>query len=486
MKRSNHAYMNESNAAVHLVLGPRPTGCTLTRWLYDEIRTAILSGRLRRGWALPSTRDFGRTLGVSRHILVNVYSQLASEGYLQGAVGRGTLVRHEVPDDFDLPANVPIRPSQHKVPFPDGFEPPSRPFRLTQPALDEFPLEAWNRIASRTLKQSSRESLEGGGWAGLTRLRSAIVAHLGTSRGVACSPDNVVIVSGVQQSLDLLARLIIKPGDPVWLEDPCYIGAVDAFRLASARIVAVPVDEYGLNPDRGCKMCPAPKAIYLTPAHQFGLGTTLSLERRFALLALCRQHGTILIEDDYDSEFRFVGRPLPALRGLTGADSVFLLGTFSKTLFPALRLGFMVVPDRWMDKVLALRYRTERYPPTFSQETLAGFIETGHFSRHLRRMRQIYGERREILSTEVTRYLGGILRLPAIEAGLCTPAYLLNRMDSRFASERAAKQGVEAWPIDRYTIRRRDLRALMLGFGAFDKRQIHAGVVGLAKALDHG
>jgi GntR family transcriptional regulator/MocR family aminotransferase len=483
LERANFTKMSESNAGSRLILGPRATGVTLTQWLYDEIRAAILSDKLRRGWTLPPTRDFAKTMGVSRHIVVNVYAQLTSEGYLQATVGRGTRVSQELPDDFQLPANKNIKPARHVDVRPEGHDSPSHPFRLTHPSLDDFPLEAWNRTAARILRRSSRESLEGGRWAGLMRLRTAVAAHLGTSRGVACSPDNVVIVSGVQQALDLLARIIIQPGDPVWLEDPCYIGAVDAFRLAGARIVAVPVDENGLDPEIGRQLCPAPKAIYVTPAHQFGLGTTLSLERRFELLALCRQERTVLIEDDYDSEFRFVGRPLPALRGLPGADSVFLLGTFNKTLFPALRLGFMLVPDRWVDTVLALRYKTDRYPPTLSQEILAEFIESGQFTRHMRRMRQIYGERRDILSAEVARYLVGILQLPAIEAGLNTPAYLLNSMDSKIASDRAAKQGVEAWPINRYTISRRDLRGLMLGFAAFNKRQIHAGVVALTRAL---
>jgi GntR family transcriptional regulator/MocR family aminotransferase len=316
----------------------------------------------------------------------------------------------------------------------------------------------------------------------LRNLRSAIADYLGSSRGVACTPDNIVIVSGTQQSLDLVTRLVIRPGDAVWLEDPCYIGATDAFRMAGARIIAVPVDADGLNPDKGSRLCKNPRVVYLTPAHQFGLGTTLSLDRRFALLALCRQ-GTVLIEDDYDSEFRFVGRPLPAMKGMPGAESVFLLGTFNKTLFPALRLGYMVVPDAWMEKLLALRYRIDRYPPTLSQQILTRFIDDGHYGRHLRRMRQLYGERRTILAQEVGRYLGGILQLPSIDAGLNTPAYLLGKTDSARASQLAAGQGVEAWPIDRYVIQRRDLRALMLGFASFDEHQIRNGARALARAL---
>lgn len=474
--------MGESNLGSRLLLAPKPDGVTLTRWLYDELRGAVLSGKLRRGWVLPATRDLARLADVSRHIVVNVYSQLVSEGYLKGETGRGTFVSDDVPDDFLVSAKEPKKSTRSMEVFPEGYQPPSLPFRLTQPSLDEFPLQAWTRIASKALKSSSVESLSGGQRAGLRSLRSSVADYLGASRGVSCGAGNIVIVSGTQQSLDLIARLVIAPGDPVWLEDPCYIGAKDAFQLAGARIVPVRVDGDGLDPDLGRKLCARPKAVYVTPAHQFGLGTTLSLERRFALLALGRQ-GTVIIEDDYDSEFRFVGRPLPAMKGMQGAETTFLLGTFNKVLFPALRLGYMVVPDEWIDRVLALRYRTDRYPPTMSQEILARFIDGGHFTRHLRRMRQLYAERRHVLVREVSRHLSGVLELPAIDAGLNTPAYLVNQMDSSVASALAAKQGVEAWPIDRYVIRRRDLRALMLGFASFNEKQIQVGVSCLAKAM---
>jgi GntR family transcriptional regulator/MocR family aminotransferase len=292
-----------------------------------------------------------------------------------------------------------------------------------------------------------------------------------------------VIVSGIQQALDLLARLVIRRGDPVWLEDPCYIGARDAFELAGARIVAIPVDQDGLDPSIGRRLCSKPRVVYVTPAHQFGLGTTLSLDRRLALLSMCEQEGTVLIEDDYDSEFRFASRSMPAMKGMSGAGSAFLLGTFNKILFPSLRLGYMVVPDRWVEPILKLRYRTDRYPPSLPQQILADFIDGGHFTRHLRRMRQIYGERRDALAGFVERYLAGALRIPTIYAGLHTPAYLVNRMSSKRASGLARGEGVEAWPIDRYTIERRDLRALVLGFAAFEREEIRAGVLALAKAL---
>jgi GntR family transcriptional regulator / MocR family aminotransferase len=470
-----------------IVLHPRTPGVTLTRWLYDEIRDAILSGRLRRGSKLPSSREFAARQGVSRHIVVNVFDQLVAEGYLYGRVGSGTRVCDQIPEDFLAKrySKAVSRGAPNKAnALPQGYDRPSRPFRLTEPALDQFPLTTWNRIARRVSRLTTMQSLAGGEWAGSTSLRAAVAAYLGASRGVACTAENVVIVSGTQQSLDLLARLVTVPGDAVWLEDPCYIGAVDAFRLAAAVIIPVRVDENGLDPVHGRSQCPAPKAIYLTPAHQFGLGTTLSHDRRLDLLSLASNHGAVLIEDDYDSEFCFSGRPLPTLKGLDGGQSVFLLGSFNKTLFPALRLGYMVVPDAWLDRVLALRYRTDRYPPALSQEITAAFIEDGHFDRHLRRMRGVYGARRDALESFVEQYLKGALKLPEIQAGLNTPAYLLmNGVSARSATEVAAQRGIEVWPIDRYTIRRRDLRAIMLGFAAFNEDQIRTGIQSLAKAL---
>lgn len=474
--------MDGSNFGSRFVPTEKPENVTLTRWLYDEIRGAILAGKLKRGWALPATRQLAQSAGVSRHVVVNVYEQLTAEGYVEGKIGCGTFVRPEILDDFLVPA-VPPEPLEAREIWADGYAPPIRTFTIVQPAIDQFPLWAWKRAAARSLRRFSRELLSGGQVAGLLRLRSAIAAYLASSRGVSCSAHNVVVVSGALQAVDLIARLLIKPGDAVWFEDPGYTGAKHVLESCGARIIAVPVDQNGLNVERGRKLCPTPRAIYLTPAHQFGLGTSLSVERRFALMSLARQHGAVLIEDDYDSEFRFSGRPLSAMKGMPGADEVFLVGTFNKLLFPALRLGYMVVPDSWMDRVLALRFRTDRYPATLSQEILASFMESGAFVRHLRRMRQVYGERRGILVREIGRHLGEVLEIPTIEAGLYTPAYLRNGMPSTTASALAANLGITAWPIEHFTLKRRDLRALLLGFAGFPETEIRRGVLSLARAL---
>jgi GntR family transcriptional regulator/MocR family aminotransferase len=318
--------------------------------------------------------------------------------------------------------------------------------------------------------------LAGGDAAGYQPLREAIGDYLGSSRGVSCSADQIVITSGAQQAFDLLSRVLLRPEDKVWVEDPGYSDAIDAFRLAGTKIIPVPVDEHGLDPDRGRAKCPRPRAIYLTPAHQFPLGVTLRLDRRLDLLRWTRREGVLVIEDDYDSEFRFSGRPVPAMKGIGGAEHVFLLGTFNKSLFPALRLGYMVVPDEWHDAVLKFRRRVERYPPGLSQVVLAAFVSEGHFARHPRRMRELYGARLDALRRDMERYLGGVLKLPEIQAGLNTPAFLLNGMSSREACEHAERRGLEVGPLDRYAIVRRDLRGLILGFAAFNEREIRGGV----------
>ncbi len=420
-------------------------------------------------------------LGISRGVIVHVFGQLQEEGYLVARVGAGTSVATQVPEDFLSSAKVFVPP------LPEETDPlyrrPVRAFRTIEPGLAEFPVETWARVAGRCMRKMSTAILAGGDVAGYLPLREAIAAYLGASRGVACHAGQIFITSGTQQSLDCIARVLTRPGDALWMEDPGYSGAVDAFRLAGAKIIPVPVDEEGLNVDRGREVCRNPRAIYLTPAHQFPLGVTLSLDRKIDLLQYTRKQGIAVIEDDYDSEFRFSGRPIPAMRGLASSDHVFLLGTFNKSLFPSLRLAYMVVPDPYLDPMRKLRLQVERYPPGISQIVLASFLEDGHYGKHLRRMREIYGSRLAALQAAVRRYLEGVLRLPNIEAGLNTPAFLENGMTSTEAHARATAAGVECWPLDQFALARRDLQGLVLGFAAIDEKAIRRGVQLLARAL---
>ena len=464
-----------------LVLRPRVSGTTLTQWLYEEIRNAILDGRLRRGAPIPTTRWLASEYTVSRRIVVNVFAQLRDEGYLEARVGSGTRVSQNVSEDF-LPAGakrqsmpVEVAPTRRR---------PARPFHAFQPALTEFPIDIWNRLTGSCFRKLTAADLAGGDAAGYRPLRIAISDYLGSSRGVACTPEQIVVTSGAQNGLDMLARALLRPNDKVWVEDPGYPDAVEIFRLAGAAVVPVAVDQHGLNPVIGRAKCPRPKAIYLTPAHQFPLGVTLRLDRRLDLLQWTRRERVPVIEDDYDSEFRFVGKPVPAMKGLVGSEHIFLLGTFSKTLFPALRVGFVVVPDTSLDEVLKLRLQVERYPPTLQHAVLASFLAQGHFGKHVRRMRELYGSRLRALQQDVDRYLGGVLKVADIDAGLSAPAFLLNKMTSRGAAERARRRDLDVTPLDRYAIDRQDIHGLLLGFAAFNERVIRKAVIDLARALE--
>jgi GntR family transcriptional regulator/MocR family aminotransferase len=462
---------------------------TITQWLYEELRRAILGGRLRRGARLPTTRALAVQYAISRRIVVEVFDRLRDEGYLQARVGVGTQVSEALPEDYLAGTPALGRKKPHKasleVAAPEALHGwPARPFRAFEPALAEFPIELWARLTARCLRRTSKAILAGGDPAGLRALRDAIAEHLGAARAVTCTADDIIITSGAQQGLDMLARVLLRPGDAACVEDPAYIDAVEIFRLSGARIVPVAVDEHGFDPQLARARCARPRLIYVTPAHQFPLGVSMRLERRLELLRWSRGVQALVIEDDYDSDFRYAGRPLPAIKGLAGSEHVFLLGTFSKCLFPALRLGYIVVPQAWREAVLTLRRTIERYPPGPPQLVLASFIAEGHFARHLRRMRELYAGRLALLRSEVDARLGGLLRIPDVEAGLNTPAYLSSALTSREAVTRARRADLEVWPLDRYALARRDIRGLLLGFAALSERQIRGGVIELVRALE--
>jgi len=471
-------------SSMDLTLNERPPHVALTRWLHEELRSAVLDGRLRPGMRLPATRDFALQYGVSRGTAVAVFEQLLSEGYLRSQVGAGTWINERLPRNLVGARRPPVavwsRPARFtRLAFPH----PARPFRAHEPALAEFPVEAWARVASRRLRQVSSALLAGSDARGHGPLCAAIAEYLGSSRGVNCSPEQVVIVSGVQQALDLLARVLLKSGDAVWVEDPGYFGAVTAFNNVGAKIVPVPVDEHGLSVSRGMQLALRAKGAYLTPAHQFPLGVTMPLERRLAILAWARDARAFLIEDDYDSEFRFEGRPVPSLQGLDKGESVILLGTFNKLLFPSLRLGYVVLPPALVDPFLAFRYGTDLHPAGIDQAILCDFILEGHMGRHIRRMRELYAGRLAALQSGARRYLGGLLEISPVQIGLYTAGFLRNGMSSGEAETRAAAQGIESMALDRFTLKRADVRGLLLGFAAFDERQIRRGLEGLAIAL---
>jgi GntR family transcriptional regulator/MocR family aminotransferase len=475
----------KDTSSFELILPDRPKHATLTRWLLEELRRAILDGRLRPGTRLPATRDFALQYGVSRGTVVSVFEHLAVDGYLRSQVGAGTFVSEQLARDL-RGIKKPAVPSQFRPEPLSGLPPPKqppRPFRLHQPAISDFPLKIWARVASRRLRRLSSSVLAGGDMRGYRPLRELLAGYLGSSRGVKCHPDQIVILSGVQQGLDILARVLLKPGEAVWMEDPGYFGATIAFRNARAKIIPVPVDEQGLSVSQGKQLFGRAKAAYLTPAHQFPLGMTMPLERRLDILEWAADVSAFVIEDDYDSEFRFEGYPVPALQGLDRNDNVILLGTLNKVLFPSLRLGYAVLPPILIDPFLAFRYGTDVNAGDLAQAILCDFIVEGHLGRHIRRMRELYAGRLNALLNGGRKYLKGLLDISPVQAGLYTAGFLRNGMASREAETAAFAHNIETMGLHRFALRAPEVTGLLMGFAAFDEREIRSGVVRLAKAL---
>jgi GntR family transcriptional regulator/MocR family aminotransferase len=486
--------MTKTVSPPELALSGGPPERGITRWLHGQLLEAIVAGRLPQGTRLPATRDFARLHGIARGTVVAVFERLQEEGYLCSRVGLGTWVNH-------TPVALPGSQAPRIVPRfarriiagyarPKAFRDltlavPERPFQMGGPSLAEFPARLWGRIAARRARGMSSWLKESDDGRGYRPLRQAIAQHLGLTRGIRCEPDQVCIVSGTQQALDLLSRLLLRPGDPVWMEDPGYFGAAIALDHAGARIIPVPVDEEGLSVAAGIRRHPRPRGIYLTPAHQFPLGVAMSGQRRREVLTLAARTGAFILEDDYDSDFRFEGRPLAALQSLDRSSTVILLGTFSKTLFPALRLGYVVTPACLADYLVAFLRRTQLCSLHHEQAVLCDFIAEGHFGRHVRRMRDLYASRLACLMDAAGSRLGGLLDIAPVKAGLYTAGHLRNGMTSRQAEQAAAASDIVALALDRYTHRAPDPGGLLLGFAAFDESAIRQGIVRLARALEH-
>ena len=360
----------------------------------------------------------------------------------------------------------------------------TRAFRTNQAALDVFPTTLWAQVASRRLRRASTQLLAGGEALGYRPLRQAVTEYLNASRGVKCSVDQVLITSGVQEAVDRAAHLLLDPGAPVWVEEPGYPGAAIVFRAVGAKVCPVPVDAEGLDLESGRRRWGSARLVYVTPAHQFPLGVTMSLRRRLALLEWARRSQTLIFEDDYDSEYRYAGRPIPALQGLDRAGVVIFAGTFNEVLFPALRLAYLVVPPSMVDRFAAAQSVTMRHAPLLDQAVLCDFITEGHFARHIRRMRELYAQRLAVLLEASRSRLDGLLEIPSVEAGLQTVSWLAPGIGAERAAEEAARREVEVIPISRYATRPLSRQGLLLGFAAVDKRELRRGVEELGKALE--
>ncbi|HEX2909298.1 MAG TPA: PLP-dependent aminotransferase family protein [Chloroflexia bacterium] len=503
-----------------LPLDPAST-TPLYRQLYEVLRQAILSGQLSSGARLPSTRLLADGLNLSRNTVTAAFDQLLAEGYIEGRHGSGTFVSAELPEDLlavrnpDLtipnhdsllrpdartqqngnsnrPANRELLSERGRLLVAAPTLPASRlhawqgkplPFTSELPALDRFPADIWTRLLNRRLRQSLPELLGYKHASGFYPLREAIATYTGATRGIKCCPEQIIIVSGSQQGLDLVMRLLIDPGDQVVVEEPGYPGVKGAALASGGQIIPVPVDQNGMNVAEVIKRAPHARLAYVTPSHQFPLGVTLNASRRLALLEWARQANAWIIEDDYDSEYRYSGRPLAALQGLDRHDRVIYLGTFSKTVFPALRIGFLVAPPPLVEAFEKARYFEGVHSPILEQAVLTDFIVEGHFARHVRRMRALYAERQACLLEVASKELQGQLDLRPAETGMSLVARLQQGVSGKEVARQAALQNLALFPISNYALEPLERDGLFLGFAAFDEASIREGVKRLAGVL---
>jgi GntR family transcriptional regulator/MocR family aminotransferase len=442
------------------------------RQIYDGYRNAILTGRLRPGERLPSTRALARELGISRLPVVNAFEQLLHEGYVEGRVGAGTYVSASIPDEL---AEAPRPHAARKTTSATLDVPPARlgPFRVSLPALDHFPLRQWSRLLAKHAKNLRVEEMAYGDPAGYAPLRVAIANYLRTARSVQCDAEQVLVVSGSQMALQVCALALLGRGTSVAIEEPGYYGARDALQRNGATLVPIRVDDEGIDVDALDAKGKRVRAVYVTPSHQYPLGMSMTVSRRLALLEWARRTRAWILEDDYDSEYRYASRPLGALQGLERDSRVIYIGTFSKVLFPSLRIGYLVVPRELIAGFTRHRESIDLFSPTLDQIVLTEFLEQGHFARHLRRMRALYHARRDALVRGLAQHAPSIVPHNT-DAGLHVSAFLADGTDDVEVAAEAARRGIDVTPLSTCYAGRRSHPGLILGFGGASERRLVA------------
>lgn len=467
--------------------------------IYEGLRQSILTRRLAAGIKLPSTRDLALELGVSRTVVVLAYEHLLAEGYATGKTGSGTYVSAQLPEFSAVPTGLESadrRPGR----FPDlseygkrvqgiDIQMPSEArkgrlvydFRYGVPPLSLFPFAKWRKLMAARLREMTVKSLHYARPEGTLGLREQIAAYARKAKAAHADADQVMVVNGSQQALDLAARLLVKPQDTVVMEDPHYQGARQIFYASGARLEAVPVDAEGLDAAR--IRAAGAKLVYVTPSHQFPSGGTMTLTRRLKLLEWARQKNAYILEDDYDGEFRYESRPVESLQGLDTDGRVLYAGTFSKTLFPSLRIGYVILPKQLVEIFRKGKWLNDRHASTLEQETLADFLSTGEYERYLRRARTHYSHLRGVLLDAVERQIGPPVEIAGANAGVHIVMWLAKGVLAKEVAERAAAVGVGVYPIDGYYMRTPKRQGLLVGYGALTENQIRIGVERLAGVL---
>ena len=464
--------------------------------IYEKLRDLILSGDIQTGTKLPSSRRISMNLGVARNSVISAFSQLAVEGYVTSRRGSGTYVNDSLP----ISKSVAI----HKKSFNDrslstwgsrvfffGNDHPASETK-NRPSIDFgfgrsfphiFPYEIWRRLLARYLSTDDAMLSRYGSAAGFNPLREAVAAYLRRMRGVNCTMEQVVIVSGMQQALDILSRIFLNDGDDILVESPGYVDAYNLFRTFGANLLALPVDDKGFPVElipSGCR----PRFVFVTPSNQFPKGGAMPLDRRLALLDWATTTEALILEDDYDGELRYSDHPVAALQGLDHQDRVIYLGTFSKVLFPALRLGYLVLPSSILPIFLKAKELVDRGAPTLTQAAVADFIDEGHFERHLKRLRKVYGLRRQTLTQALDFYLPSLLDYSPVKAGLHVMLYLPPALDEISIAKTALSEGVGVYPGGPYHLHQPSPPSILLGFSGLSRSEIEDGVKRLAGVIN--
>lgn len=451
--------------------------------LCQRFKTAIAQGHLHAGARVPAIRALATELNLSSGTVELAYRILIDEGYLQARGAAGTVVSPTLPQPAPLkPRITAAEPTHVAIIDHDGQAP--KPLLLGLPALDAFPRKVWNRLVGQRLRSSEPARLAFPDPVGYARLRERIASYVGVSRGVTCLPDQVIITNGLRSTLELILNSLSRPGDAFWFEDPGYILGRLFLQNAAIEMVPVPVDENGLMVEQGKRLSPAAKFAMVTPSHQSPLGVTLSLERRMALLEWAEQNGSWIIEDDYDSEFRYQGRPLPALKSLDRNERVIYSGTFSKSMFPGLRLAYVIAPLSQAERFQAVSYNLNAGCPYLFQAAVADFIADGHFSRHLKKMRLLYAERRALTQQVFQQVLGERIRIDLQPGGLHMLLKLAQHEDDVTLAERAREAGLALHALSSWYLNAAPQKGLLLGFAnVADQRQARRLALKLKQAM---
>jgi GntR family transcriptional regulator / MocR family aminotransferase len=469
----------------------------LHKQIYDGFRGLIVAGNFTAGQQVPSSRALAAELKISRIPVLTAYAQLLAEGYFEARTGSGTFVCGSLPHQFETAERRSSRRSTHSgahsISRLASTLPPYEAipwlrrlgaFNVGQAAFDQFPFRIWSGLVVRHCRNPQAAALQYGGPLGVEPLREAICAYLRTARSVHCDPGQVMIVTGSQQALDISARALLDPGDAVWLEEPGYWLTRHVLTAARCRLVALPVDSEGMDVAAGIKRSPRARAAFVAPSHQFPLGATMSASRRLQLLDWAEGAGAWIIEDDYDSEYRYDSMPIASLQGLDSNSRVIYIGTFSKTLFPSLRLGFIVMPADLVDRFSAVRRAMDISPPQFFQSVLTDFMSEGHYARHIRRTRQLYAERRSALVHSLRSEFGDALRVVGAEAGMYLTVLLANGLRDQDIAVLAAKERLWVPPLSPLYLGETRKQGFVLGFASTSAEEMPKAVRSLKAVVD--